>query len=64
MSAYLEQQHSGANSPGRWVLQAKIHSYKLCTQSFLSLLMRNGWVSDEVCKYSCYIHTCYFHIAS
>ena len=61
---YIERENSDANSPSRWILQAKIHTYKLYTQSFLSLLMRNGWVSDEVLvhKYSCYMLLCYVAI--
>ena len=34
--------------PGNWVLEAKVFSYKLYTKSFLSLLIYNGWISDEV----------------
>ena len=37
-----------ANSLGRWIIEAKICTYKLYTQSFLSLLMQDGWISDEV----------------
>ena len=44
----LERENCAVNTSGRWILEAKIHSYKLYTQSFLSLLMSNGWVSDEV----------------
>ena len=36
------------NAPGQWVVHA---SFKLYTQSFLSLLLDNGWVSDEVSVY-------------
>ena len=44
----LERGSLSTNAPGRWILEAKIHSYKLYSQSFLSLLMERGWVSDEV----------------
>lgn len=44
----IERGNSAVNASCRWILEAKIHSYQLYTQSFLSLLMRNGWVSDEV----------------
>ena len=39
------------NAPGQWVVHARVGSYKLCTQSFLSLLLDNGWISDEVSVY-------------
>ena len=53
---HSEQGNCGVNASGRWILEAKIHSYKLYTQSFLSLLMSNGWFSDEVSAVSI-LHT-------
>ena len=38
----VEQGSLSTNAPGRWILEAKIHSYKLHSQSFLSLLMGKG----------------------
>ena len=32
----------------KWLLEAKIASYKLYDASFLSLILRNGWVKDDV----------------
>ena len=32
----------------KWLLEAKIASYKLYDTSFLSLIIRNGWVTDDV----------------
>ena len=32
----------------KWLLEAKIGSYKLYDKSFLSLILKNGWVSDDV----------------
>ena len=32
----------------QWLLEAKIDSYKLYDKSILSLIVKNGWVSDEV----------------
>ena len=32
----------------QWLLEAKIQSYKLYDKSFLSLILKNGWVADEV----------------
>ena len=45
---YLERGNCTVNASSRWILEAKFRSYKLYTQSFLSLLMSNGCVSDEV----------------
>ena len=55
----LERGNCSANAASRWILEAKIHSYKLYTQSFLSLLMENGWVSDEVSICSCTAYSYY-----
>ena len=32
----------------QWLLEAKIESFKLYDKSFLTLILKNGWVSDEV----------------
>ena len=32
----------------KWLLIAKIGSYKLYDKSFLSLILKNQWVSDDV----------------
>ena len=32
----------------KWLLEAKIASYKLYDKSFLSLVLKKGWVSDDV----------------
>ena len=36
------------DAPGQWVVHARVGSYNLYTQSFLSVLLDKGWVSDEV----------------
>ena len=37
--------------PAQWLLEAKIGHYKLFDKSFLSLILRNAWVADEVRKF-------------
>ena len=32
----------------QWLLQAKIGAYKLYDKSCLTLVLKNGWVSDDV----------------
>lgn len=32
----------------QWLLEAKIDSYKLYDKSMLTLILKNGWVSDDV----------------
>lgn len=32
----------------QWLLEAKIGSYKLYDRSLLTLILNNGWVSDDV----------------
>ena len=32
----------------KWLLEAKIGSYKLYDKSFLSLILKSEWVSDDV----------------
>ena len=41
------------DAPGQWVVHARVGSYNLYTQSFLSVLLDNGWVSDEVSACIC-----------
>ena len=32
----------------QWLLEAKIGAYKLYDKSFLTLVLKSGWVSDDV----------------
>ena len=34
--------------PSQYLLEAKVHTYKIYDKSILSLIQENGWVSDEV----------------
>ena len=45
---FTERQTLKVDTPGQWVVHARIGSYNLYTQSFLSVLLNNGWVSDDV----------------
>ena len=45
---FLERLLKMCQKRPQWLLEAKIQSYKLYDKSFLSLILKNGWVADEV----------------
>ena len=48
ISIFLERLLRMCQITPKWLLEAKIDSYKLYDKSFLSLILKNGWVSDDV----------------
>ena len=49
-SMFLERLVKMCQIRPQFLLEAKIQLYKLYDKSFLSLILKNGWIADEVAK--------------